>query len=188
MSTLALAVLVFVTAQRLAELVIARRNTAWLKAQGAVEHAPGHYPLIVAVHAAWLIGLWWLAWDNPVHLGWLVLFGVLQALRVWVLATLGRRWTTRIIVLPGVPLVRRGPFRFLSHPNYAVVAGEIAVLPLAFGLPVFALVFSLLNAAVLFIRIRAENRALSATAPQAPAHEDASGGTVPPVDSFMHRR
>jgi methyltransferase len=162
MSALAVAVLLFVTLQRLGELVLARRNTAALLAQGAVEHAPGHYPAIVAVHAAWLVGLWWLAWDNAVHLGWLAAFFVLQGLRVWVLATLGRRWTTRIIVLPGEPLVRRGPFRVMPHPNYAVVMGEIVALPLAFGLPVFALVFAALNAAVLTVRIRAENRALAA--------------------------
>lgn len=161
MSVLAVAVLAFVTLQRLAELVLASRNTAWLKARGAVEHAPGHYPLIVAVHAAWLVGLWALAFDNPVHFGWLAAFSVLQALRLWVLATLGRRWTTRIIVLPGEALVRRGPFRWIRHPNYAVVIAEIAVLPLAFNLPVFALAFSLLNAAVLTIRIRAEERALT---------------------------
>lgn len=184
MNTLAVAVLLFVTAQRLGELVLARRNTAWLKAQGAVEHAPGHYPLIVLTHAAWLVGLWWLAWDNPVNLGWLTVFAALQLLRVWVLATLGRRWTTRIIVTPGAPLVRRGPFRFLSHPNYTVVAGEIAVLPLAFGLPGFALLFSVLNAAVLFIRIRAENAALGAAAP----HEVANGRNGLASESLVTKR
>lgn len=169
----AFAVLAFVTAQRLAELALARRNTAWLTAQGAVEHAPGHYPLIVAVHTGWLMGLWALGRRRRVSPGWLAAFGVLQATRVWVLATLGRRWTTRIIVLPGAPLVRRGPFRFLRHPNYTVVAGEIAVLPLAFGLPGFAAVFSILNAAVLSVRIRAENDALRRHS----AHEDGSIGT-----------
>ena len=175
MNTLAVAVLLFVTLQRLGELVLAQRNTAWLKAQGAVEHAPGHYPLIVLTHAAWLIGLWWFARDNAVDLGWLALFFVLQLLRVWVLVTLGRRWTTRIIVLPGAPLVRRGPFRFLSHPNYAVVAGEIAVLPLAFGLPLFAAIFTVLNAAVLFVRIRAENASLRG----AGSHEAANSRNDP---------
>jgi methyltransferase len=86
----------------------------------------------------------------------------LQLLRVWVLATLKERWTTRIIVLPGVPLVLSGPYRFLKHPNYAIVIGEIAVLPLAFGLPYYALVFSLLNAAMLRVRIGQENAALAA--------------------------
>lgn len=176
MNTLAVAVLAFVTLQRLGELVLARRNTAWLLARGAVEHSPGHYPLIVAVHAAWLLGLWALAHDNAVSLPWLALFAVLQALRVWVLATLGRRWTTRIIVLTGEALVKRGPFRFLSHPNYAVVVGEIAVLPLALGLPLYALFFSVLNAAVLAVRIRAENRALAApSAAPAPSRWTISG-------------
>ena len=155
------AILLFVTLQRLGELVLARRNTARLLARGAYEVAPGHYPLIVLLHAAWLLGLWWLAFDAPVSWSWLAAFVVLQGLRVWVLLTLGERWTTRIIVLPGAPLVSGGPYRLLSHPNYAVVVAEIAVLPLVFGLTSYALVFSLLNAIVLAIRIRAENAALA---------------------------
>jgi methyltransferase len=153
--------LALVTAERLAELWLARRNTAALLARGAVEAAAGHYRLIVLLHAAWLAGLWWLGRDNPVEPIWLAVFIALQGLRVWTLATLGRRWTTRIIVLPGEPLVMRGPYRFLTHPNYVVVVGEIAVLPLCVGLPWFALVFSALNAAVLAVRIRAENAALA---------------------------
>ena len=160
MAPFASVILALVTAERLAELWLARRNTARLLARGAVEHAPGHYPLIVGLHALWLAGLWMLAWDAPVNLGWLALFGALQVLRVWVLATLGARWTTRIIVLPSVPLVASGPYRFLSHPNYVVVVGELLVLPLVFGLTLFALTFTVLNATVLFIRIRAENDAL----------------------------
>lgn len=152
----------FVTAERLAELVLARRNTTRLLAMGAVEHAPGHYPLIVLLHAAWLIGLWLLAWNLPINLGWLAVFIVLQALRLWVLATLGPRWTTRIIVLPQTDLVARGPYRLVKHPNYLVVIGEIAVLPLVFGLVWYAGLFSLLNAGILFIRITAENKALAA--------------------------
>lgn len=159
--SLSVVVLALVTVQRLGELMLSRRNTKRLIAQGAVEHAPGHYPLIVALHAAWLAGLWWLAWDRPVQWPWLVVFILLQAARVWVLATLGGRWTTRIIVLPGAPLVRKGPYRFLSHPNYAVVVAEILVLPLAFGLLLYGLAFSVLNAAVLSIRIRAEQKALA---------------------------
>jgi methyltransferase len=162
--SVAVAVLGLVTLQRLSELVLARRNTRRLLARGAVEVASEHYGLIVALHAAWLCGLWLLAWDKPVSVGWLVLFVLLQLGRVWVLRTLGDRWTTRIIVLPGQPLVKRGPYRLLSHPNYAVVICEIAVLPLAFGLTSYALVFSVLNAAVLSIRIRAEAGALRQTA------------------------
>jgi methyltransferase len=165
--TVAALILAFVTLQRLAELVVARRNTAALLARGAYEVAPGHYPLIVAVHAGWLAALWWLAPGKPVLWPLIGIFALLQATRLWVLATLGPRWTTRIIILPGAPLVTGGPFRYLSHPNYAVVVAEIAFLPLAFGLWQIALLFSLLNAAVLTIRIRAENKAL-AVSPGAP--------------------
>lgn len=159
------ALLGFVTAERLGELWLASRNTAALKAQGAIEVAAGHYPAIVVLHAAWLAGLWWLGWGAALQAPWVVAFLALQGLRLWVLATLGRRWTTRIIVLPGAPLVARGPYRWLSHPNYCVVIGEIAVLPLAFGLPWYALAFSIANAVVLTIRIRAEREALDRWAP-----------------------
>lgn len=134
-------------------------------ARGAVEVGAGHYPLIVGLHGAWLAGLWALGWNQPISLPWLALFIALQLLRVWVIATLGERWTTRIVVLPGAPLVRRGPYRFLDHPNYAVVVAEIAVLPLAFGLIGYAILFSFLNATVLWIRIRAETRALATASP-----------------------
>ena len=157
----AAAILAFVTAERLAELAWAARNTRRLRAAGAYEVGSRHYPLIVALHAAWLAGLWIFVWGRPVHWPFIALFLVLQGLRAWILATLGPRWTTRIIVVPGEVLVRRGPYRFLRHPNYAVVVGEIACLPLAFGLVRFALVFSILNAAVLAIRVRAENGALA---------------------------
>jgi methyltransferase len=152
--------LAVVTAERLAELWLARRNTAALLADGAVEVAPGHYPLIVAMHGTWLAGLWLIGADKPLDPIWLATFAVLQILRGWILATLGRRWTTRIIVLPGAPLVTRGPYRFLSHPNYVVVAGELAALPLCLGLPWYGLAFSIANVAILTVRIRAENAAL----------------------------
>ena len=155
-----IAILGFVTVQRLAELALSHRNTKALLARGAREHGAAHYPLIVAVHAAWLAALWLLAPGRAVSWPLIGLFGLLQLLRLWVLVTLGPRWTTRIIVLPDAPLVAGGPFRFIRHPNYAVVAGEIAVLPLAFGLWEVALAFSLLNAAILAVRIRAEERAL----------------------------
>ncbi len=158
--TLPILVLLLVTLQRLGELVIAQRNTAQLLSKGAHEVAPEHYPLIVGLHAAWLIGLWVLAYDIHPNLILLGVFILLQAMRIWVLVTLGPRWTTRIIVLPGAPLVREGPFRFVSHPNYCVVVAELLVLPLAFGLLWYGIVFSILNAFVLTIRIRAENQAL----------------------------
>jgi methyltransferase len=160
-------ILGLVTLQRLAELVVARRNTEALLARGAYEAAPGHYPLIVAVHALWLAALWWLAPGEPVFWPLIGIFALLQLGRLWVLATLGRRWTTRIIVVPGEQLVARGPFRLVRHPNYLIVAGEIAILPLAFGLWQAALVFTLANAAVLAIRIRAEEKALASAASSA---------------------
>ena len=156
----AIAILGFVTLQRLTELPVARANTARLLAAGAREIAPGHYPAIVAMHAAWLVALWLQALGRPVHFGFLALFVLLQGLRIWTLRTLGPRWTTRIIVVPGETLVARGPYRYVHHPNYLVVIGEIAVLPLVFGLWQTALVFSALNAIILWVRIRAEDQAL----------------------------
>ena len=158
--TFAAIILLLVTAERLGELWLARRITTALLKQGAFEVAPQHHTLIVLLHGFWLAGLWVLGWDKPVNLVWLTGFLILQVLRIWVLATLGRRWTTRIIVLKSLPLVTTGPYRWLTHPNYVVVVGEIAVLPLCLGLPWYALAFSLANAAVLTVRIRAENAAL----------------------------
>lgn len=159
--TLAIAILAFVTFERLGELWLASRNTRQLIRCGAKETGRGHYPLLVALHALWLGTLWWLAPGRGVDLFWLGMFALLTLARIWVIATLGRRWTTRIIVLPDAPLVRSGPYRLLNHPNYWVVIGEIAVLPLVFGLWQVALLFSVANAALLIIRIRAENEALA---------------------------
>src|SRR5882672_362448 len=161
--SLASTILLLVTLQRLGELVLSRYNTRRLLARGAIEVGAGHYPLIVSVHTAWLIALWIWGRDQDVNIPALAGFIALQGLRLWILATLGPRWTTRIIVLPGEPLVASGPYRYLAHPNYAVVAGEIGLLPLALHLPLLALIFTALNAAVLAIRIRAETHALSAT-------------------------
>ena len=160
MSWAAMAILAFVTLQRLVELPIARANTRRLLAAGGHEVGAGHYPLIVALHASWLIALWWLAPGRPIHWVFLALFAVIELGRTWVLRTLGPRWTTRVIVMPGEQLVASGPYRFVDHPNYVIVAGEVAVLPLVFGLWQIAVIFSLLNAAILTIRIRTENRAL----------------------------
>jgi methyltransferase len=164
--SLTILILALVTLQRLGELPWARANTERLLAAGGREVAAGHYPLIVGLHAAWLAALWWFAPGRPVDLPLLALFGVIELGRLWVLATLGRRWTTRIIIVPGETLVRRGPYRFVDHPNYLVVAAEIAVLPLVFGLWQIALIFSLLNAAILWVRIRAENWALAMASPR----------------------
>ncbi|MGH7090543.1 MAG: isoprenylcysteine carboxyl methyltransferase family protein [Stellaceae bacterium] len=161
MSPVALAV-GLVAAERLCELALAQRNTRALKRAGAVEYGRGHYPLIVALHAAWLGALYWrVPAETPANLPLAALYIPLQGLRFWTLATLGRYWTTRIIILPGAPLVRRGPYRLLRHPNYAIVAGEIALLPLVFGAWRLALLFSVANLALLAWRIAVEERALA---------------------------
>jgi len=151
----------FVVLQRVAELGLAQWNTARLRATGGVEFGASHYPLIVALHASWLLGLWVFGHGRSIDPIWLAVFILLQAARVWVIASLGRRWTTRVIVLPGASPVAHGPYRWLRHPNYAVVALEIAVVPLALELPLFALVFSAANAALLTCRIDVENQALA---------------------------
>ena len=158
----ALALLVFITVQRLAELAWARANTARLRAAAAVAGGAAPYPVMVALHPVWLLSLWGFGWDRPVVWPWGVALVVLQAGRVWVLAALGRRWTTRVLVVPGETLVRRGPYRFVSHPNYVVVALEIFVAPLALGLWALAVVFGLANLALLAWRIRVEGRAWAA--------------------------
>ena len=158
--SLNLVILALMTLQRLRELWLSNRNTRRLILEGAYEVAPGHYPLIVAVHALWLAALWWLAPPQPIDGFWLGKFVLIELARIWVLASLGKRWTTRIIVLPEAPLVRRGPYRWINHPNYLVVIAEIAVMPLVFGLWQLALIFSALNAGVLTVRIREENSAL----------------------------
>ena len=155
-----------VAIQRLLELGLSRRNERILRAQGALERGQRHYPLIVAMHALWLLstlveGLlrgpgipsWW-----PVPLA---LFLLAQLLRYWAILTLGEYWNTRVLVVPGARLVARGPYRYLRHPNYVAVAVEIATLPLIFGAWVAALVFSALNAALLYVRINTEDRALA---------------------------
>ena len=162
------AVLGFLTLQRIAELWSARQNERRLIAAGGVEYGRSHLLSIVFLHAAWLIGMWALAYDHPIEPLFFAVVVLLQIARFWVLATLGRRWTIRIIVVSGEKLVARGPYRWLRHPNYAVVTGEIAAVPLALGLPHHAIVFSILNAVGLAIRIPAENAALAAAASAQP--------------------
>lgn len=155
-----------VAVQRLLELRYSRRNERRLRAKGAVERAAKHYPVMVTIHVGWLVstvveGLlrgpeippWW-----PVPL---LLFLAAQPLRYWVLLSLREKWSTRILVVPGARLVRRGPYRLINHPNYLVVVVEILTFPLIFGAWITALAFSLFNAGILYVRIREENRALS---------------------------
>jgi methyltransferase len=156
----AIALLVFVTLQRASELVIAWRNTAALFKRGAIETGAAHYPVMVLLHAAWLLGVWWFGWSSTLNPWFTAAYLGLQIFRVWILATLGQRWTTRILTVPGETLVKRGPFKLFRHPNYVLVALEVPLLPLAFGLTWFAALFGVLNLAMLWWRIREENKAL----------------------------
>ena len=155
-------ILALVALQRLGELVLSQRNTRQLLAQGGREVGAGHYPAMIALHASWLVAI---AVTTPLYRqpNWalIAVFGAMQLTRLWVVAALGTYWTTRVITVDTAPLVRTGPFRFLRHPNYWVVAVEVAVLPLAFGAWPVALIWSVLNAAMLFHRIRIEDAALA---------------------------
>jgi len=157
----AVALLVFVTLQRFVEFIWDWQNTQRLRAAGGIEFGGLHYPAMILVHAGWLAGLWVLGYNQPVFPAYLIAFLILQIGRYWVLATLGRRWTTRVIVLPGAPLVESGPYRLMRHPNYVIVAGELALVPLALDMPVYALVFLALYAAAAYLRIQVENSALA---------------------------
>jgi len=155
-------ILALVVAQRLGELALAARNTRALLARGAREVGAAHYPLFILLHASWLIAI---AAATPLHRQptWplIAVFAALQAARVWVIATLGPYWTTRVITLDGAPIVRSGPYRFVRHPNYWVVTAEVAVLPLAFHDWGVALIWSLLNALLLRHRIGVEMAAIA---------------------------
>ncbi|MCY3774656.1 MAG: hypothetical protein OXH11_01610 [Candidatus Aminicenantes bacterium] len=152
----------FLVLQRLVELAIARRNHRALAAEGAIEFGRRHYPALVALHTGWLLAL--LATidpKTPVSIPLLAVFFLLECGRVWVVATLGSRWTTRIMVVPGGKRIRTGPYRYVNHPNYLIVCGEIAVVPLMFGAWVLALIASVLNLLALRTRVRVENKALA---------------------------
>jgi methyltransferase len=156
-------VVALVALQRVGELAWARRNTARLRAAGAIEVGAGHYPVMVALHTTWLVALAVaVPPDAPVSWPLLGVYAALQAARVWTVASLGRHWTTRVLVLPGGTRVRRGPYRWVDHPNYLIVAVEIPLLPLAFGAWELALGFGLANLVVLAWRLRVETAALAA--------------------------
>jgi methyltransferase len=151
----------FLVVQRLGEMVLARENTRRLREAGAIEIGRSHYPFMIMLHFSWLVALIAFGHDRAVNSHWLVAFVLLQLARLWVIGSLGSRWTTRVIVLPGRELAAVGPYRYIKHPNYIVVALEIAVVPIALGLPLVALIFSIANAAMLAYRISVENRALA---------------------------
>ena len=155
-------ILCLVAVQRLIELAYARSNTARLRRLGAVEADAGGYPLFVLLHAGWLVSLaLFVPAETQPNWPLLGLFALLQLGRIWVIVSLGGYWTTRIITLPDAPLVQTGPFRYVRHPNYLLVAAEIALLPLAFGAFAVAGTFSALNLALLARRIRIEERVLA---------------------------
>lgn len=155
-------VLALVSLQRVAEVIYAEGNTRKLLACGGVELGREQYSAFVALHVLWLLCMWLFIAHDATPNWWLIgVFVALQIARIWVLTSLGPYWTTRLITFPGVPPVRRGPYRFMRHPNYAIVAGELAVLPLAFHAPIIALAFTLANVILLSLRIRAENAALA---------------------------
>ena len=162
-----------VALERLAELVVSRRNASWSFARGGVESGRGHFPPMVALHAALLVGslveVWLLDRAFVPTLGWAMLFLVAasQGLRWWCITSLGRQWNTRVIVVPGLPLVTRGPYRLMSHPNYVAVVVEGLALPLVHTAWVTAIVFTVLNAALLTVRLRVETAALASASPPA---------------------
>lgn len=158
-----------VVIQRLLELALSRRNARRLMARGGVEAGAGHYPLIVGLHASWLAALAFaVPREVPVQVPLLVLYLALQGLRYWIMATLGEYWTTRVITVPGAALVASGPYRVARHPNYMVVAAELALLPMVFGAWQIAVLFTIANAGVMVLRIRAENAALAGRRGRAP--------------------
>ncbi|MFF5565494.1 isoprenylcysteine carboxyl methyltransferase family protein [Streptomyces sp. NPDC012623] len=165
------ALVLAIGAERVAELVVARRNARRGRERGAVEYGRGHYPAMVALHTALLLGclLEVRLADRPFTppVGWAMLAVVVaaQALRWWCVRTLGPRWNTRVLVVPGLPLVTGGPYRLLRHPNYVAVVAEGVALPLVHGAWITALVFTVLDAALLTVRLRCENDALAVAAP-----------------------
>ena len=155
-------ILALVALQRATELIIDGRNTCALLARGGVEFAPQHYPLLIVLHVAWLVTIVVML-PSPATIHWFALgpYLVLQALRAWTLLSLGQYWTTRIISLPNAPLVGKGPYHFLRHPNYWIVVGEVALLPLVFAETWVAITFTVLNALLIGWRIRKEDEALA---------------------------
>lgn len=164
-----------VALERLAELAVSKRNTAWALERGGVEAGFEHYPVMVLLHTGLLAGalveVWWRRPDVVPALAWsmLALVAASQALRWWCITTLGHRWNTRVITLPGLPLVTGGPYRFLGHPNYVAVVVEGLALPLVHSAWITAIVFSALNAVLLTVRIRVENHALTSGSASRPA-------------------
>ncbi|MEO7215946.1 isoprenylcysteine carboxylmethyltransferase family protein [Mucilaginibacter sp.] len=150
----------FVILQRLLELVIARRNESWARAQGAEEFGKAHYPFIVALHTAFIISMIaeYFYLGGEFSLLMLIIFLLLISLKIWTIGSLGKYWNTKILRIPNSVFVRKGPYKMFKHPNYFIVICEIIVIPLVFHLYATAIVFTLLNAVMLTVRIREEER------------------------------
>ena len=161
-STWFIVFIAFLVTQRLTELYISKRNEKWLIAQGAIEHGRGHYPYIVALHTSFIVSLiaeYYFTGGQPISYIALSLFILLLAFKYWVLSSLGTYWNTRIYRIPGAVAVQKGPYKLFKHPNYVDVVCEIAIIPLVFHLYYTAIIFSILNAIMLSVRISVENKA-----------------------------
>lgn len=153
--------ILFVIAQRLSELYIARGNEKWLRSQGAVEYGKEHYPFIVALHTLFIISMiieYMVCGSTPIYFVFLILFALLLLFKFWALSSLGKYWNTKIFRVPGAGPVKKGPYKLFKHPNYFIVVCEIAIIPLVFHLYYTAIIFSVLNAIMLTVRIRVENK------------------------------
>jgi len=156
-----------VAGERVAELVVSKRNLAWSRTRGGIEFGAAHYPAMVTLHTGLLVGclaeVFWLHRPFLPGLGWPMLAIVIgaQALRWWCITTLGQQWNTRVVVIPGAPRISGGPYRLLPHPNYVAVIAEGIALPLVHTAWITALVFTVLNGALLATRITTENTALA---------------------------
>jgi methyltransferase len=153
--------ILFVIIQRLSELYIAKGNETWLRSQGAVEYGKEHYPFIVALHTLFIISIiveYMLRSNTPIDYVFLILFILLLLFKFWALSSLGKYWNTKIFRVPGAGPVKKGPYKLFKHPNYFIVVCEIAIIPMVFHLYYTAIVFTVLNAIMLTVRIKVENK------------------------------
>lgn len=154
--------------QRLTELLVAKKNEVWLRKQGAVEYGREHYKYIVLLHTMFFISMF-IEYNirgrhsefSVINYLFLVIFSILQLMRLWVLNSLGQYWNTKILRIPGYVLIKKGPYRYFKHPNYIIVVCEIIVIPMIFDLYYTAVIFTVLNAIILSVRIKEENKVLS---------------------------
>ncbi|AMR31480.1 hypothetical protein A0256_08600 [Mucilaginibacter sp. PAMC 26640] len=152
--------ILFVIFQRLLELAVAKRNEAWARSQGAIEYGQSHYPFIVALHTFFIISMIAEYWFKPGDFSMilLIIFLLLISFKIWAISSLGKYWNTKILRIPNSAFVKKGPYKLFKHPNYFIVICEIIVIPMVFNLYITAIVFTLLNAAMLMVRINEEER------------------------------